>query len=158
MERRILIEIGDAERVARGNKHYFIRRRFVPMAAIGYDGLLPVSLSLGEQVSLPFYVSDDFENDASRISQVTLKINIDNLVADDDLGFLLNGESLENEPRTRSLPTHVAPNQSLWLEFQSGKVRPRKGRNELTDRLNGRPEDLGGQITIDDLELIVECT
>ena len=156
VERGILTEIGDAEQVAKGKKHYFLRRRFEPMAGIGYDGVLPVPMSIGDEVSLPFYVSDDFEKNAERISQVLLKVNVDNMVDDDNVDFLLNGESLANEQRTRSLAKHVAPYQSMWLDFHLENVRPRKGRNELTVRFNGRPEDLQGQIIIDDLEVVVE--
>jgi hypothetical protein len=44
----------------------------------------------------------------------------------------------------------------LWIEFELNSVRPVRGPNTLQFALRERPTDLEGEISIDDVELIIE--
>ena len=43
-----------------------------------------------------------------------------------------------------------------WLEYTLSKVLPRPGENVLSARLASRPEGLGGGVTVDQMEILVE--
>jgi hypothetical protein len=64
----------------------------------------------------------------------------------------LNGSSLGGEPMRRT--SHRYDFQ--WLEYTLSKALPRPGENVLSVRLASRPEGLGGGVTIDQMEILVE--
>ena len=79
-------------------------------------------------------------------------MRVRNLVTADDLELSLNGSSLGGESMQRT--SHRYDFQ--WLEYTLGKVLPRPGENVLSARLASRPEGLGGGVTIDQMEILVE--
>ncbi len=156
-ERRILTDISDSEQSKEGNKHYFLRQRADEEDAFVYPAQLPVAIPHADPeqaYEVSFTISDDPEND--RIQRMTLKINVGELVAQDRFEISLNGVSLESDPR-RSTPRHHTPYTGVWLEFELHKVRPHRGVNTLKFVLLERPKDFDGAISIDDVELVVEC-
>ena len=85
-----------------------------------------------------------------------LKVYIGDIVSEDRVRFLLNGESLENETCLRHFPKGLPPYHGQWLDFDLRRVRPRKGWNTLEIVLEGRPSDLISPLVVQDIELIVE--
>ena len=108
--------------------------------------------------SIPFrlYCADDLQGKADRIKQVRLKVYIGDIVSEDRVRFLLNGESLENETCLRHFPKGLPPYHGQWLDFDLRRARPRKGWNTLEIVLDGRPADLISPLVVQDIELIVE--
>ncbi|MBQ41229.1 MAG: hypothetical protein CME15_02105, partial [Gemmatimonadetes bacterium] len=98
-------------------------------------------------------ISDDADN--ARIGSMRLKINVSDLVPADDFEVSLNGVSLESEPCRKSPRWHDAFT-GVWMEFELNKVRPHRGPNSLQIALRERPEGFEGEISIDDVEIIVE--
>ena len=43
-----------------------------------------------------------------------------------------------------------------WLEFDLRSVRPRQGENVLGLVLRGRPANIGSEIAVEDLEIVVD--
>jgi hypothetical protein len=84
-----------------------------------------------------------------------LRINVADLVPADDFEIRLNGVSLESQPCRRSPRWHDAFT-GVWLEYELNDLRPVKGSNTLQFVLRQRPADFAGEISIDDVELIVE--
>ena len=154
-ERSILTEIGDPDLTREGNKHYFLRQRAEKEESFDYGAELPAAIAADpeETHEISFTISDDPENE--RIGRMALKINVADLVPPDRFEVSLNGVSLASEPCRRSPRWHDAFT-GVWLEFTLNEVRPRKGVNTLQFSLRERPTDFGGEIRIDDVELIVE--
>ena len=126
---------------------------------MGYRAGLPLRMpaaDAGKRYSIPFTISDDIEGGAERISQVVLKLYVHNLVTADRLTLLLNGQSLEQELCRRDYANRIDPWLGQWLEFQLRNVRPRQGENLLEVSLDGRPEGMGGRITVESVEIRVE--
>ena len=71
------------------------------------------------------------------------------------MALALNGNPLTLDKAVRSYGGLVAPYESQWLEIELEKIRPKKGRNTLEVTLHSRPEDLYGDISVVDLEVIV---
>ena len=153
-ERALLTEIGDPDLSHEKTKHYFIPWRDERMAALGYDKALPQSIPVGGSVTIPFYISDDLSADEER-ARALLRVNLQNSVSADDVAMALNGDPLEGETAALSYGGLVAPYESQWLEIELEKVRPQKGRNILEVTLHSRPEDLFGDITVVDFEVVV---
>ena len=157
--RRILTEIGDPDLVKEGDKHYLVGRKSTYSEAVGYETPLPLEISssdTGTRHGIPFYVADDIEANTDRIRQVTLKVNIKDLVSADEITVLLNGESLANETCRRDYGSEVNAYSGQWLEFDLVGVRPRKGQNLLEIALDKRPEGLVSPLVVEDVEIIVE--
>ena len=154
-ERRILSEIGDRDLTLEGNKHYFLRQRAEKSESFGYPAELPLAIEADpvETHEISFTISDDPEN--KRIGSMRLKINVADLVPPDRFEVSLNGVSLASEPCRRSPRWHDAFT-GVWMEFELNKVRPVRGANTLQFALRERPEGFAGQISIDDVEIIVE--
>ena len=106
----------------------------------------------------PFHLhcADDLQGKADRVKQVRLKVYVGDIVSEDRIRFLLNGESLENEPCLRHFPEGLPPYHGQWLDFDLRHVRPKKGWNTLEIVLDGRPADLISPLVVHDIELIVE--
>ena len=154
-ERRILSEIGDPDQTQEGNKHYFLRRRTENPDRFSYEAELPVPIKADPEQTheISFTISDDPEN--RRIGRMRLRLNVADLVPPDRFEVSLNGVSLESEPCRRTPRWHDAFT-GVWLEFDLDKVRPVRGANTLQLALRERPEGFEGEISIDDVELIVE--
>ena len=158
-ERRTLAELGDPDLIKEGTKHYRLRRQDDHAARIGYPAAIPLKIPSGKPGvfhAIPFYLADDIDGASDRIRQVLLKINISDLVSADKLSMTLNGRSLAGETCLRTYDITPAPYAGQWLEFQLQDVRPRKGHNVLEVSLDGRPAELEGAVTVEDMEIIVE--
>ena len=106
-----------------------------------------------ETHEISFTISDDAENE--RIGRMLLKINVADLVPPDRFEVSLNGVSIEPEP-CRRIPRWHDAFTGVWMEFELNKVRPHRGPNSLQIALRERPEGFEGEISIDDVEIIVE--
>lgn len=160
-ERAILSELGGPESTAERSKHYVLARRSPAAAALGYDHSLPHELtpdSGGHEV--PFHIADDLEAAAHRV-EVRLRLYFSNIVSADRFTIRLNGRSLAEEPCQRVRKTepdtfpHSGP-RNFWLVFDLRSVRPEKGPNTLSVSLDGRPEGLGGCVTLEEVEVLVD--
>ena len=167
-ERRMLTEMGDPDLIAEGDKHYVLPRRSPEAVELGYDVTLPLEIPSADPTKrypIPFTIADDIEGASSRIRQVRLRVRLSNLVSADQLSMLLNGRSLAEEFCLRDFgkfdlrrpgPHIIDQYRGQWLEFNLQKVRPRQGQNVLEISLVRRPARLGGKVTVDDVEVIVE--
>jgi hypothetical protein len=155
VQRQILTELGDPDLTREGNKHYFLRQRAENPDSFVYDAELPVAIKADPTKTheISFTTSDDPQNE--RIGRMCLKISVADLVPADVFEVHLNGVCLESEPCRRQPRWHDAYT-GLWMEFELNSVRPVKGPNTLQFALRERPADLEGEISIDDVELIVE--
>ena len=155
VQRRILTDIGDPDLTREGNKHYFLRQRAENPDSFVYEAELPVAIKADPKKThdISFTIFDDPQN--KRIGSMRLKINVADLVPADLFEVGLNGVSLASEPCRRHPRWHDAYT-GVWLEFQLNKVRPVRGPNTLQLALRKRPEGFEGEISIDDVELIVE--
>ncbi len=155
-ERRILTEMGDADLSREGNKHYFLRQRPENQESYVYGAELPVPIAKADPATtyeVQFTISDDSDN--KRIRRMTLKINVGELVFQDQFRVSLNGVSLESETCRRTPRPHDAYT-GQWLEFELEQVRPNRGVNTLQFALDSRPDGFEGSISVDDVELIIE--
>ena len=157
--RRALTEMGDAELVREGDKHYLVNLASDYADELGYKAPLPLEIAaadVGTVHAIPLYVADDVERAAQRISEIRLKVNIRDLTVADCLAFRLNGASLDNETCRRSFSCEMNAYDGLWLEFRLEGVRPRQGDNVLEIELLGRADRLMSTLVVQDIELVVE--
>ena len=155
--RSLLTQLGDADLVREGDKHYFLRRRCDAAAEYDYGAFLPLEIASpdpGRYSQIPFAIADDPEND--RIRRIRLRIGISNLVSADRLEIRLNGARLDNGSCRRSPIRSRDPYAGQLLEFDLENVRPRKGRNVLEISLQKRPPGFEGGIVIEDVDVFVE--
>jgi hypothetical protein len=160
-ERRLLTEIGDPDLLAESDKHYVVSRTVPYPDELPYASPLPIEINpsdAGKRFEIPLHIADEVQSSADRIRQITLKINILDLVSADQLEIRLNGQSLENETclRDYSGGGDVVPYNGQWLEFHLERVRPSKGQNRLEIALIRRPERLVGTLKIEHVGLVVE--
>ena len=158
-ERSILTELGDPELAKESDKHYVLARRGKTLEGIDYKTPLPVEIAssdTGTRHGIPFYLADDIQGAGDRIRQIRLKINIRDLVSEDRLSMLLNGQSLSNETCLRDYGGAIAPYVGQWLEFQLENVRPRQGANLLEISLDRRAGELVSPLSVDEVEIVVE--
>ena len=167
-ERNMLMEMANPDLMVEADKQYRLSRRTEPAAGLGYDTTLPLEIpeaEPGRRYAIPVYIADDIEGKADRIKRVTLRMRVGNAVTADRLSVWLNGESLENEAVSREpgayvripvSPHRIEHYSAQWIEFELSTVRPRQGDNLVEVSLDGRPAKLGGGVTIDDLEVVVE--
>jgi hypothetical protein len=163
-ERAILSEWGSPDMVKEKNKHYVLARRSKAAAALGYDHALPhefAALEAGKAQTILFYIADDLEAAAERVAAVRLRLYLTNSVSADRFTMLLNGRRLAAESCRRIRKTepdtfpHSGP-RNFWLDFHLEHVRPAKGHNVLSVALDGRPEGLGGSVTLQEVEIIID--
>ena len=158
IETSILSDIGNKSVLKEKNKHYFINRATDITSKVDYKTHLPITIPI-EKIGVPhpieFYISDDVDNLSKRITEITFKIRIYDLVSADQINFNLNGKSIINETCKRSYGD-VKPYNLMWLEFTLEKVRPCKGKNVLDITLVERAKDLVSSIRIEDVEIIIE--
>ena len=167
-ERGMLTEMGNPGLIVEGDKHYVLPRRSSSAEKLGYEVTLPLEIPAADpdkRYPIPFTIADDMEGASSRIRQVRLRLRLSNLVSADRLTLLLNGRSLDLEFCSREMgqfslrrpgPHVIDPYRGQWLEFHLQSLRPRQGRNLLEISLDGRPARLGGKVTVDNVEIIVE--
>ena len=155
VQRQILTELGDPDLTREGTKHYFLRQRAENPARFVYDAELPVAIKADADKTheISFTICDDPANE--RIGRMRLKINVADLVPADVFDVRLNGVCLASEPCRRYPRWHDAY-IGTWMEFELNTVRPVRGTNTLQFALRERPASLEGEISIDDVELIVE--
>ena len=155
VQRQILTELGDPDLTREVTKHYFLRQRAENPARFVYDAELPVAIKADADKTheISFTICDDPANE--RIGRMRLKINVADLVPADVFDVRLNGVCLASEPCRRYPRWHDAY-IGTWLEFELNTVRPVRGTNTLQFALRERPASLEGEISIDDVELIVE--
>ena len=159
VERSILTQLSDPERLREADKHYVLSRSAQSAVAVGYGALLPLEIAaddVGTRHQIPFYIADDVADSAERIRQVVLKIRMRDLVSADRLAFYLNGESLAGATVLRDYGELAAPYDWMWLEFHLETVRPNKGVNLLEIALEARPEGLISSLKVEDVELMIE--
>lgn len=154
-QRRILTDIGDPDLSLEGNKHYFLRQGVDDPDRFDYGAELPLAIKADPEKTheISFTISDDPDN--KRIGSMRLKINVSDLVPADDFEVSLNGVSLNSQSCRKSPRWHDAFT-GVWMEFELGEVRPVRGTNTLQFILRERPEDFAGEISIADVELIVD--
>ena len=167
-ERNMLTEMTNPDLMVEADKQYRLSRRTEPAAGLGYDTTLPLEIpeaEPGRRYAIPVYIADDIEGKADRIKRLTLRMRIGNTVTADRLSVWLNGESLEDEAVSRDpgayvripvSPHRIEHYSAQWIEFELSSVRPRRGENVVEVSLDGRPAKLGGGVTVDDLEVVVE--
>ncbi len=158
-ERSILAALGDPEMAKEGDKHYVLTRKAESSEQVGYQTPLPVEIAssdTGTRHGIPFYIADDIQGAADRIRQIRLKINIRDLVSEDRLSILLNGQSLSKETCLRDFGGAIAPYAGQWLEFHLEGVRPKQGGNLLEISLDRRAVGLVSPLSVDEVEIIVE--
>ena len=158
-EHLILTELGDPELIKEGTKRYMLRRRDEANGWSDIDFALPLSIPSadpGKRYVLHLYIADDIEAASDRIRQVLLRIRVGGLASEDQIAMSLNGRSLSGETCLRDYGLVYDPYRAQWLEFELENVRPHKGDNTLEIVLQKRPERLGGGVTVDEVEVIVE--
>ncbi len=164
VERSILTEMGDPDLVKEKKKHYVLARRAQQATEQGYDHSIPLRLPSADPANrheIPFYIADDIEGAADRISQVGLRLYFTNIVSADRFTILLNAKSLSSETCRRIRKTrrdtfpHTAP-RNHWLDFDLKDVRPRQGQNVLEISLDSRPAGLEGGVTVEEVEILVD--
>ena len=158
-EREILTELSDPDLILEKDKHYIIDRATEVSQEVGYETKLPIEIPrIHNPVTktIEFNLSDDFENRIHRISSITLKIHIGELVTDDELQILLNGFSLESEHCKRFSSNEISAYHGQWLEFNLVNILPKKGVNKLDLTLKSHPDDLVSTLLIEDIEVIVK--
>ncbi len=155
-ERRILSELGDEELVRGKDKHYFLRRRCAEAGDFDYPGQLPMEINanaLAKRHTLHLSLADDPHN--NRVQRVCLRLGVSNLVSNHTLGLTLNGRALAGICRRTPLRA-VDPYAGQWVEVELDREILRQGDNLLEIALTQRPEDLLGNLTIEDVEVLVE--
>ncbi|MBM3933621.1 MAG: hypothetical protein FJ319_04875 [SAR202 cluster bacterium] len=163
LECSILTEMGDPEIVREADKRYFLNKRTEKGAEMGYPAPLPVTLSsaaLGTPHEIRFRIADDVEGNSKQVRLVKLKVLVTNLLAADTIRFKLSGKPLDDEHVTSYHGGGVSLRdfRSTIQEFNLGSVRPKKGDNVLTVSLDSRPEDMAGDATVEEVEVIIEYT
>ena len=156
-ERSILTELGDADRIATGDKHYFLRRRCEAAEEYDYGADLPLSIpraSPDDRGRIGFTISDDMGRD--RIQHIGLRMEISNLVTGDDLEIALNGCPLDPATCRRTPIRTRDPYAGQCLTFVLDGVRPLSCHNALEIVLRERPDGLEGGIVVEDVEVTVE--
>ncbi|MBM3933174.1 MAG: hypothetical protein FJ319_02555 [SAR202 cluster bacterium] len=157
-EHRILTEIGDPDTIKERSKRYVVRRRSKDAAELGYSAFLPLAIpeaNPGHAYPIPFHVADDIRGRADRIRQIRLRINISNVVTQDQFTIKLNGKSPAKEICLRDFGRLDAA-RDQWIEFVLVGVRPEKGMNMLDISLDSRPKGLEGGVVVEEVELYVE--
>lgn len=158
-ERRILAEMAAPDLTTEADKHYVVARRTAISETVGLEMPLPLTIEAsdtGTRHPFRLYCADDLQGRPDRVKQVRLKVYINDIVSEDKLRFLLNGESLVNETCLRHVPKGYPPYHGQWLDFQLLHVQPKKGWNTLEIILDGRPADLLSPLVVHDIELIVQ--
>ena len=158
IETSILSDIGNKSVLKEKNKHYFINRSTDILSKVDYKTNLPITIPIekaGISYPIEFYIADDIENLNDRITHITLKVRINDLVSSDQINFNLNGKSIINETCKRSYGD-AKPYNLMWLEFTLEKIRPCKGKNILEFILVERAKDLISPLRIEDAEIIIE--
>ena len=160
-ERTILTELGDQDLALQGNQHYVVRRSSDYMNLHGIGSPLPLEIpsdEIGTSYPVDFYLAEDVVLNSDRISGVTLRVNIKDLVSADCISLYLNGSSLSHEVVSRHPADIIAPYVGQWLEFQLSNVLPKKGTNTLEIVLNGRAEGLISPLVVEDVEIVIQKT
>ncbi len=158
-ERRVLTEMSDPDLLAEADKHYVVGRPSEIAERAGMETQLPLGIEssdTGTRHPFRLYCADDLQGKAERVKQVRLRVYIADIVSEDRILFLLNSESLEDEPCLRHFPQGLPPYHGQWLDFDLRHVRPKKGWNTLEIVLEGRPADLISPLVVQDIDLIVE--
>ena len=158
-QHRILRELSEPNLLKETNKHYCIGRRSHYSELVGYKRPLPIELACSDIDTvneIPFYLSDDFNADLNKISEVILKIQISDLLKNDKLTIMLNGESLANQPLVRNFGNRINSYSGQWLEFTLDTVLPNKGHNILEIKLDARAKGISSSLLVEDVEVIVK--
>ena len=158
-ERRTLAELGDPELIKERDKRYVLRRRGEAAAELGYDAAIPLEIPSADpsrRYAIPFYIADDIQGASDRVRRIRLWVSFANLASGDRLTVLLNGQSLADETCLRDFGRDAGPAALYSLEFHLRRVRPHRGRNVLEVSLDGRPDELIGGVTVQDVEITVE--
>ena len=158
-QHRILRELSEPDLLKETNKHYCIGRRSHYSELVGYKRPLPIELACSDIDTvneIPFYLSDDFNSDLNKISEVILKIQISDLLKNDKLTIMLNGESLANQPLVRNFGNRINSYSGQWLEFTLDTVLPNKGHNILEIKLDARAKGISSSLLVEDVEVIVK--
>ncbi len=157
-ERGVLGELGDRERLRKGDKRYVVRRRQDDAAALGYDASLPFEIPAADpdkRYPVCLLIADDIDAEADRVRRVSLKLKVLSMVAADDLVLFLNGKSLAGETCLTRPRDSIAPYDGLELDYHLEKIRPHRGRNRLEMTLASRPAGLTDGVSIETVELSV---
>jgi len=155
-ERSVLSEFGHPDGGIEKDKHYFLRRARESAENHDYHASLPQTLSqddAGKRFQIPFFISDDLQN--TQVHQITMRLGIEDLLTADKLDIRLNGHSLAGETCTRESLRTNDPYGGQWLSFDLCSVRPQQGDNVLDIALIERPANIGSDLVVEDIEVIV---
>ena len=147
-ERQILQEIGDPERIARKNKHYFVTRDMRGNTPEERGEMpLPVDLvEVGDRRQIPLFIGDDLK--AARreglLESILLRVTLRGYSRwDDDLRLELNGQRLD--PQHRGQVLSFSPEETL-----------KRGPNQLLILLRGRSPSRQKPVRIQGVELFID--
>ncbi len=146
-ELQALKEIGDPEKIARKDKHYYITREMGALTPeSGGEMQLPTEISEANQTKeLSFIVGDDVGSakQDGALESTSLLLSLEGYDRwDDNLRVELNGQGLRGQPEGDA------------IRFQD--VVPNQGLNLLAVTLRGRPASRQDPIRIQGVELLID--
>ncbi len=146
-ELQALREIGDPEKIARKDKHYYVTRDMGGRTAeAGGEMQLPTEITESNQTrELSFTVGDDVESaqKAGVLESTSLLLALEGYDRwDDDLRVELNGQQLRGVSKEGA------------LRFED--VHPEQGGNRLAVTLRSRPASRQDPIRIQGVELLID--
>ena len=136
-----------------------------PILEPGLSMVLPASLAVAEEVSIPFAISDDLPrwNRVGRIHQVLLRVRIMGTTELDRLRFTLNGEELAqaSSRRINELYRMAAPRyrtgSGYWFIWRLDSSQwPQEGANSLSVTLLERDPQVLPEVVVRDVELEIQ--
>lgn len=157
-EMRVLLSyLGDVDLMHRKSRHYFITPRLENTEIWDYTSPLPLELSVvGDAAGQPFslYVGDDLAKARERglLRSATLRLHIDNVSFHDQIDVFVNGQLLPASPRTWD-PVGYG---YAWIGYPLWEILPQPGPNTIEIAVRSRPAQLGGPMTLAEVELMVD--
>lgn len=137
-------ELGDAELLARLDKHYVT-------GPAGRGGSLPKTVGgAGDEVSIDIDIADSFEpGGASAPAQATLRIMVEHLTSLDHLIYELNGHQLDSRRAVKRYNYN-----DCWLDFDAREAFKR-GSNRLHLAVQSRNSHVDAPLAVRSVEAIV---
>ncbi len=147
VDRQMLEEIGNPNRIARKDKHYFVTRDMEARTpAEGGEMPLPVELQQGDRCQIPLVIGDDLGSarEEELLESVLLRVHLQGYSRwDDELRFELNGRYLR--PQGQGQILNFSPEDAL-----------ERGSNQLVIHLRRRSPHRQGPVRVQAVELFIE--
>ncbi|NKB71395.1 MAG: hypothetical protein GKR89_30350 [Candidatus Latescibacteria bacterium] len=137
----------------------------VPTLEPGEEMILPAPLAVGQEVAVPFTISDDLPtwNNVGRIHQVLLRLRIMGTTELDRLHFALNGQELPattlrriNEMYRMAAPRYRTGSGYWFIWRLDASHWPQQGANTLSVTLLERDPGVLPEVTLRDVELEIQ--